>query len=61
MGFLYLIFYACLRLRLLDVEINPSPWRPVPDVYRILISNVRSLAGNLLDLTVSSSQYDKLL
>ena len=25
MKFLYLIFYACLRLRFLDVETNPGP------------------------------------
>ena len=58
---LYLIFYACLRLRYLDVETNPGPRRPVPDVCRILCSNVRGLAGNLSDLTVASSQYDILL
>ena len=32
----------------------------MPDVCRILCSNVRGLAGNLSDLTVASSQYDKL-
>ena len=57
MEFLYLIFYACMRLRILDVETNPGPRRPVPDVCRILCSNVRGLAG----LTVASSQYDILL
>ena len=61
MDFLYLIFYGCLRLRFLDVETNPGTRRPVPDVCRILCSNVRSLAGNLSDLTVASSQYDILL
>ena len=61
MDFLYLIFYGCLRLRFLDVETNPGPRRPVPDVCRILCSNVRGLAGNLSDLTVASSQYDILL
>ena len=61
MNFLYLIFYACLRLRFLDVETNPGPWRPVPDVCRILCSNVRGLAGNLSDLILASSQYDILL
>ena len=48
MEFLYLIFYACLRLRILVVETNPGPRRPVPVVYRILCSNVRGLAGNLI-------------
>ena len=60
MEFIYRIFYACLRLRFLDVETNPGSWHPVPDVYRILYSNVRGLAGNLSDLTVASSQYDIL-
>ena len=61
MEFLYLIFYACLRLRFLDVKTNPGQRRPVPAVCRILYSNVRGLAGNLSDLTVASSQYDILL
>ena len=61
MDFLYLIFYACLRLRFLDVETNPDPHRPVPAVCRILCSNMWGLAGNLSDLTVALSQYDVLL
>ena len=60
MDFLYLIFYACRRLRFLAVETNPGPHRPVPDVCRILCNNVRGLVGNLSDLTVASSQYDIL-
>ena len=60
MKFLYLIFYACLRLGLLDGETNPDPRRPVPAVCRILCNNVRGLAGNLSDLTVASYQYDIL-
>ena len=54
MEFLYLIFYAFLRLQFLDVETNPGPLRPVPAVCRILCSIVRGLAGNLSDLTVAS-------
>ena len=61
MVFIYLFFYACLRLRFPDVETNPGPRRPVPTVCRVLCSNVRGLAGNLNDLTVASSQYDMLL
>ena len=61
MDLIYLIFYGCLRLRFLDVETNPGPHRPVHDVCRILCSNVRGLARNLIDLTVASSQYDILL
>ena len=45
----------------MDVETNPGPRRPVPDVCRILCSNMRGQAGNLSDLTVASSQYDILL
>ena len=37
------------------------PSRPVPDVCRILGSNVPGLAENLSNLTVASSQYDILL
>ena len=48
MEFIYLIFYACLRLRFLEVETNPGPQRPVPDVCRILWSNVQGLAGTLV-------------
>ena len=58
MEFLYLIFYACLRLRFLDVETNPEQRRPGPAIYRRLWSDVRGLAGNLSDLTVASSRYD---
>ena len=61
MDFLYLICYACLRLRFLDVETNPAPRRPVPNVCTILFSNVGGLAGNHSDLTVASSQCDILL
>ena len=35
MEFLYLIFYACVRLRFLDVEPNPGLRRPVPDVQSL--------------------------
>ena len=40
-----------------------KPWqrRPAPAACRILCSSVRGLAGNLSDLTVTSSQYDILL
>ena len=61
MDILYLILYACLRLRFLDVETNPGLQRPVPAACRILCSNVRGLAGNHSDLTVALSQYDILL
>ena len=45
----------------MDVETNPGPRRPVPTACRLLCSNVRGLAGNLSDLTVTSSRYDILL
>ena len=60
MEFLYLIFYASLRLRFLDVETSPGSRRPVPAVHRILCCNVRGLPGNLSDLTMASSRYDIL-
>ena len=61
MEFLYLIFYAWVRLRLLDVKTNHGPRRPVLEVYSIICSNVWGLDGNLSDPTVVSSQYDILL
>ena len=61
MEFLYLIFYACLRLRFLNVKNNPGQRHPVPAVCGILCSNVQGLDGNLSDLVVASSQYDILL
>ena len=61
MEFLFLIFDACLRLRFLNVDTNLRQRRPVPDVFGILCSNVRGLAGNLSDLTLASSEYDILL
>ena len=42
------------------METNPSPWRPVPAVRKILCSNVWGQAGNLSDLNVASYQYDIL-
>ena len=50
-----------MRLWFLDVETNPGLQPPVPDVCRILCSNVRGLAENLSDLTVAWSQYYILL
>ena len=35
-----LLFYACQRLRFLDVQSNPGPRHPVPAVCRIHCSNV---------------------
>ena len=61
MDFLYFIFYACLSLRFLNVEINPGPWRSVPAFCGILSSNERGLAGNLTVITVALSQYDMML
>ena len=61
MGLLYLMFYACRRLRFLDVQTNQGPRRGVPAVCRMLCSNVRGLSGNLSNLAVASSRYDVLL
>ena len=43
------------------METNPGPWRPVPDVCRILCCSVCGLAVDLSNLTVASSQCDILL
>ena len=43
------------------METNPGPRRPVPDICRIICSNVPGLAGNLSDLTVALFQHDILL
>ena len=40
MGLICLIFYACLRLLILDVETNLGPQRPVPAVCRIPCGNL---------------------
>ena len=61
MKFLYHIFHACPRLQFLVLETNPGPRRPAIDVCRILCSNVQGLAGNLSDLTMTSSQYTAVL
>ena len=61
MEFLYLIFYACLRLQFLNVKTNPSSRRPVLSVCRLLCSNLLGLARNLSDLTVASCRYLILL
>ena len=43
------------------METNPGQRGPVPDVCRILCSNVLGLDGNLSDLTVCSSQCEIML
>ena len=40
------------------MDTNLAPRRYISDVFRILCSNVRGLAGNFSDLTVASFQYD---
>ena len=45
----------------MDVETNPGPRRPVPDVCRILSSNMHGLGRNHSELAVASSQYDIML
>ena len=61
MDFLYLNFYACMRLLFLVVQTSPGLKRPVPNVCTILCSNVRGQAGNHSDLTVDLSHYNILL
>ena len=59
MNFLYLIFYACLRLRFRDVETNLGLRRPVLTVCRLLCNNERGLAGNISDLTLTLDVYER--
>ena len=61
MDFLYLIFLWFPGASVSGCRDKPWPSSSLPDVCRILCSNVRGLAGNLSDLTVASSQYDILL
>ena len=56
MEFIYLVFYACLRLQFLDVETNHGPRHPVPDVCRILCSNVQGLAGTVVCCQVRANE-----
>ena len=61
MGCIFLILFACLKSRFLNVEPNSGLRRPVPAASSILYSNVRGLSKNLSDLTVVSSQDGILL
>ena len=60
---LYLIFYACLCLRLVDVGTNPFPRLPVPAVHTVVYSAVmcKVCKEPYSDLAAASSQYDLLL
>ena len=58
---IYLIYFACLKLRFPDVEVNPGPRRAAPKKCRILYSNIRGLSANKDDLAVASVHYDVLL
>ena len=53
-------YFICFLTMFPDVETNQGPRRPVC-VCRLLCSNISGLAGNLRDLTVASSRYDRLL
>ena len=57
MGFVYLLFHACLKLQFPDVE-TPGPRLPVHDICRILCCNVWVLYRNPSDLTLVLPQYD---
>ena len=43
---IFFFFIVAITVWFLDVETNPGPQRPVPDVCRIVRSNVRGLARN---------------
>ena len=53
MCFIFLIFYACLRLRFPDVESNPGPRRPVPDILQNTLVMCRACPETLV-----TCQYD---
>ena len=56
--------YISNPIRMLEasvsVENDPGPLRPVPDVCKVLCSNIRGLSGSFGNLKVASSQYDIL-
>ena len=62
MDFGFIFYYACLKVRFLDVETNPGlELLDVVPTCKILYSNVRGLYGNLNDLSVTASSYDLVL
>ena len=56
-----LLFFACLKLRFPDVEVNPGPRAAGLRTCRILCCNIRGLHGNLKDLSLAASSYDVVL
>ena len=52
-----LFFYGCLKLRFLDVEVNPGP-RAVPQCCRIMFTNINCLHGNRHELTIAATKFD---
>ena len=61
MDFLYLTFLCLPETSVSGCGDKPWPAASSSAVCIIPCSNVRSLAGNLSDLTVASTQYDILL
>ena len=58
MGFVYLLFFACLELRFPDMELNPGPRVSVPRKCKYLYANINSLSANSNELSVASSRFD---
>ena len=58
MASIYLLFFACLRPRFPDVEVNPGPVARPPASCRVLYSNINGLHGNLRELAVAASSSD---
>ena len=49
-----LLFFACLKLRFPDVEVNPGPRAAGLCTCRTLCCNIRGLHGNLKDLSLAA-------
>ena len=47
---IFLIYFAYLVTRYLDVEVNPSPWAALLIRCRIMFSNINGLHGNYDEL-----------
>lgn len=60
MALLYLLFFACLIVRYLDVEWNPGPRRVAPKKLRMLFNNINGLYGNISELGVAAVGFDLL-
>ena len=61
MGFLFLLYLACLVPWFLDVEVNPGPRAGAPRKCRLMFANNNGLSANLKELSVAASKFDIVL